>query len=217
MNYSVVIVAAGSGSRMNLGYNKVYFPLNDKELVIDRTLNIFRKDKNCKQIVLVTNKEYFIKFADQHEGTFTLVDGGITRSESVSNGLHCVLEDYVYIHDGARPFVSLDSLNRLNKQLETYDACILAVKSIDTVKYVEDDYIVKTIDRNKLYKAQTPQAFKTTLLFDAYNQARKAGVDCTDDANVVERFSDVKVKIVEGEYSNIKITTMNDIKQGDLK
>jgi 2-C-methyl-D-erythritol 4-phosphate cytidylyltransferase len=212
MNYSVIIVAAGSGSRMNLGFNKVYFPLNDKEMIIDRTLNVFRNDKNCKQIILVTNKEYFIKFADQHGGTFTLVDGGATRSESVCNGLHCVLEDYVYIHDGARPYVTLDALNRLNKRLEIDDACMLAVKSIDTIKHVEDGYVVKTVDRNKLYKAQTPQAFKTSLLLNVYNQARRAGTICTDDASVVERFSDVKVRIVEGEYSNIKITTKDDIK-----
>lgn len=212
MDYSVVIVAAGSGSRMNLGYNKVYFPLNENETIIDRTLEVFRNDANCKQIILVTNKENFIRFADQHGGTFTLVDGGETRSESVMNGLCCVLEDYVYIHDGARPYVSQEALKRLNDQLKTEDACMLAVKSIDTVKYVEDGYIVETIDRNKLYKAQTPQAFKTSVLLSVYNKARREGISGTDDASLVERFSDVKIKIVEGEYSNIKITTREDIK-----
>lgn len=212
MNYSVVIVAAGSGSRMNLGYNKVYYPISENEMIIDRTLNIFRNDSKCKQIILVTNKEYFIKFHNQHSGDFTLVDGGRNRSESVMNGLTCAVEDYVYIHDGARPFVSEDELQRLNEALETDDACMLAVKAVDTVKYVEDGYIVKTIDRDKLYRAQTPQAFRTSLLFDVYNKAFRVGVTGTDDANLVEQFSDTKVRIVEGEYSNIKITTPDDLK-----
>ena len=213
MNYSALIVAGGQGLRMGLGYNKVFFPLPSGQTVLDTTLNIFLRDENCTQIVIVTNQNDLYKIVATHEaGRIVNVGGGPTRQDSVYNGLMATKEEVVLIHDAARPWLSQECINDLLEVMETEDAAILGVKVKDTIKEVEDGYIVKTVDRSKLMHAQTPQAFKTKTILKAHQLAMQKDYHGTDDAQIIEHFNVCKIRVVEGSYANIKITTLDDVK-----
>ena len=207
MNYSVVIVAAGSANRSKLGYNKNLFVLSDGERVIDKTIKPFIDDIDCKEIIIVLKEDELdeIKCLDK----IKTVKGGSARKDSVLNGLKEVKEEYVLIHDGARPYLRKESLFNLKEALKENDAVILAHKAIETVKYVENGYIVKTIDRNNIYLAETPQAFKTSLILKAYEVLPDK--EYTDEAMMIEALGE-KVKIVENEYDNPKLTKPEDFK-----
>ena len=212
MDYSALIVAAGSGERMGLGYNTVFYSLEEGITVLQKTLQIFVEDSCCKQIVLVMGKEDLSRAVEENGMKKILyVLGGKTRQESVFNGLMAVSEEWVLIHDGARPFLKKELIERLLASLKTEKACILAVPVKDTIKEITDSYIVKTPHRQLLVQAQTPQAFETELIKECYKKARKENIAVTDDAQVVELFSNSKIKIVDGDYSNKKITTIDDI------
>ncbi len=213
MKYSALICAAGSGTRMKLGYNKVYAKLKDGRSILDTTVSIFEKDEDCDQIIIVTDPEEYLS---QHEGVLTgkvdkVVPGGDTRQKSVHNGLVEVKNEYVMIHDGARPFITQKELDSIKTTLESEDACLLMVPCKDTIKRVINGYVETTYDRSTLMNAQTPQAFKTSLIIDCSLKAIQDDFVGTDDASLVEKYSDVKVKAVEGSYANIKITTIEDL------
>jgi 2-C-methyl-D-erythritol 4-phosphate cytidylyltransferase len=212
MEYSVIIVAAGSGSRMKLGYNKVYYRGKDGRTILEHTMDLFLKDQDCRQIVVVTDPEvYRHEMTGSLAGKVVLAKGGATRQESVSSGLKAVISDYVMVHDGARPFLDESSLNALKQALSEVDAACLLVRVKDTIKVVQDGYVVSTPERDTLYAALTPQAFKAQLLISCMEQAQQEGFTGTDDSSLVERYSDVKVKAVEGSYANRKITTPEDL------
>ncbi|MEG0176655.1 MAG: 2-C-methyl-D-erythritol 4-phosphate cytidylyltransferase [Bacilli bacterium] len=211
MKYSVIIVAAGSGSRMNLGYNKVYYPLNGVT-ILEQTMKKFESDIRCTQIVVVTEGNDYKQHTNHYNGKIVVVRGGDTRQESVFNGLCAVKEDVVFVHDGARPFVTASSLDRLCESLTCNDAAILMVPCKDTIKIVENGFVKETLERSKLMHAQTPQAFKTKLLLECYQKAFTDNYLGTDDASLVERYSNANIAVVEGDYKNIKITTKEDIK-----
>lgn len=213
MKYSAVIVAAGVGQRMKLGFNKAYAKLSTGKTIIETTVEVFLQDPDCKQIVLVTDMEdpYSKQLAAQY-GRLVVARGGATRQESVYSGLKGTLCDYVLIHDGARPYVSLELIERIKMALETEKAALLAISSKDTVKRVKDGYVLETYPRSELMLAQTPQGFETDLILECYKKAKKEGYLATDDASLVEYYSDVPVKIVEGSPSNFKITTPDDLR-----
>ncbi len=212
MKYSAVIVAAGVGQRMKLGFNKAYAKLSTGKTIIETTVEVFLQDPDCKQIVLVTDMEdpYSKQLSAQY-GRLVVARGGATRQESVYSGLKGTLCDYVLIHDGARPYVSLELIERIKRALETEKAALLAISSKDTVKRVKDGYVLETYPRSELILAQTPQGFETDLILECYKKAKKEGYLATDDASLVEYYSDVPVKIVEGSPSNFKITTPDDL------
>jgi len=212
MEYSALIVAAGQGKRMGLGYNKVFYPLKEGSTVLQKTVAIFLEDKRCKQIVVVMNQDDMSRcIMENDSGKILYVLGGERRQDSVMNGLMAVSEDYVLIHDGARPFLSKEAINQILEALKTEQACLLAVAAKDTIKEIKDGYVVKTLQRSDLVQAQTPQAFHTEFILACYKKAGDRGFIVTDDAQVVELVSDVKIKVVEGDYQNIKITTMTDV------
>ena len=213
MKYSAVIVAAGVGQRMKLGFNKAYAKLSTGKTIIETTVEVFLQDPDCKQIVLVTDMEdpYSKQLSAQY-GRLVVARGGATRQESVYSGLKGTLCDYVLIHDGARPYVSLELIERIKRALETEKAALLAISSKDTVKRVKDGYVLETYPRSELMLAQTPQGFETNLILECYKKAKKEGYLATDDASLVEYYSDVPVKIVEGSPSNFKITTPDDLR-----
>ena len=213
MKYSAVIVAAGVGQRMKLGFNKAYAKLSTGKTIIETTVEVFLQDPDCKQIVLVTDMEdpYSKQLSAQY-GRLVVARGGATRQESVYSGLKGTLCDYVLIHDGARPYVSLELIERIKRALETEKAALLAISSKDTVKRVKDGYVLETYHRSELMLAQTPQGFETDLILECYKKAKKEGYLATDDASLVEYYSDVPVKIVEGSPSNFKITTPDDLR-----
>lgn len=212
MKYSALIVAAGSGTRMKLGYNKVYAQLQDGRSILQTTLSAFMNDSDCTQIIVVTDPQEFGKqmkkeIQDQAE----VCAGGSTRQESVSKGLSRVTNAYVMIHDGARPFINKELLDRLKESMKDERAALLMVPVKDTIKKVRDGYVEETLVRSELMAAQTPQMFETELIRNCMNQAITDGYTGTDDASLVEKYADVKVKAVEGAYANRKITTPEDL------
>ena len=215
MKYTAVIVAAGSGTRMKLGYNKVYAKMRDGRTILNHTMDVFRADKDCIQIVVVTESlAYYQNMEGDWPGMITLAKGGKTRQESVRNGLLAAIGEYVMIHDGARPYLDQKSLKRIKKALKTDDAVLLTVPCKDTIKKIDvEGYVELTYDRSTLAAAQTPQAFKTSLLMECMAKAEQAKFTGTDDCSLVEAFSDVRVRTVEGSYANIKITTPEDMER----
>lgn len=214
MNYSVIILAAGKGSRTNLDYNKVFYTFENGQTVLNKSLSVFLSDKDCKQVVLVCaeyEKEY-VKENYSYDERIQIVSGGVTRQDSVYNGLQVVNQNVVMIHDGARPFVQNEWIKNLKQTLETEDACLLMVPSVDTTKIVVDGYVKETLERKLVYHAQTPQCFKTDLIRKCHVCAKEKNVQATDDAQLVEWFSKVPVKVVLSSFTNKKITLPEDLK-----
>ena len=205
MFYDVVIVASGKGQRANLGYNKAFYKMKDGRTVLECSASLFIEDEDCKNIIVVTNEEYIEQVFKNDKVICTI--GGKERRNSVENGLKLVQSEYVLIHDAARPFLNKLSLEELKKELEISGACILAKKATDTIKVVENNKIIKTLDRNSIYMAETPQAFKSDLLKKCYKESEN--IIFTDDASLVESLG-YEVSIVEDKFNNKKLTNEMD-------
>ena len=124
IEYTALIVAAGSGSRMGLGYNKMLFKLKNGHTILEETIQVFQKDTRCHQIIVVASKEdieVFMKLCTQ--GNIVFVQGGATRQDSVYHGLKAVMCEHVLIHDGARPWLTMDCIDRIVESLQVHDAC----------------------------------------------------------------------------------------------
>lgn len=210
--YTALIVAAGSGSRMGLGYNKMLFQLQNGKTILETTVEVFHKDERCGQIVVVasaSDKEAYQALFPDIEITYVL--GGATRQESVYHGLKKTTQEQVLIHDGARPWLDAESIDRLLACLKDHPACLLMVPVKDTIKEVRAGKVVQTFDRSTLWQAQTPQAFSTSLILNCHEKAIKEHKEATDDAQLVELCSDEQVLVVQGSYENKKVTTIEDI------
>ncbi|KAF0224890.1 MAG: 2-C-methyl-D-erythritol 4-phosphate cytidylyltransferase [Erysipelotrichaceae bacterium] len=211
MNYAVIIAAGGSGTRMGLPYNKLFYPLKDGRTILEHTIKIFIDDQRCQQIIIATNADDLSRMVNMNTGRVVLVNGGQTRQESVYKGLMAANEEVVLIHDGARPWLPKPCLDRLLEVMTIEDAAILALKAIETVKVCEDGYVTQTIPRESVMMAQTPQAFKTEILIKAHHMAMIDVYQATDDAQLIEHYKLAKIKIVEGDVLNVKITTLHDV------
>lgn len=207
MKYDVVIVASGKGERANLGYNKAFFKMKDERTVLECSASLFIEDKDCENIIIVTSKEY-LDLVFRNDKVKTAL-GGKERKDSVFNGLNLVTSEYVLIHDAARPFLNKTSLEELKKEIEIHDAAILAKKAVDTIKVVENNKIIKTLDRNTIYMAETPQGFKTELIKKCYQECEN--INFTDDASLVESLG-YDVFVVEDKFDNRKLTSETDFK-----
>lgn len=211
MNYSAIILCAGKGSRSGLTYNKMLYRFKNKT-VYEMSMEIFLNDERCKQIVVVTKEEELDDLKKLISSKkIDYVFGGKERQDSVYNGLQVVKEDYVLIHDGARPYLKKENIDDILECLNKNDACLLVVPVKDTIKVCIDGNIVKTLPREQLVQAQTPQAFKTELIKRCYQKGKDKNYIATDDASLVEYFENIEVKAVLGSYSNIKITTPDDL------
>ena len=216
----VVIVAAGTGSRMNMGINKQFIELEGKE-IIAYTIEKFYNNSNIEDIVVVVKEdesEFFKKeILDKYNfKNVKIAYGGKERQDSVYNGLKLLDEkcDVVLIHDGARPFVSDKIIDKSIEEAKEHKAIVVGVPVKDTIKVIDNDKnIVDTPNRNVLRAVQTPQTFDYNILIDAYKDAFKNKFYGTDDAMLVERIG-YKVKMLEGSYNNIKITTQEDLNIG---
>lgn len=212
MDYSVIVLCAGKGSRSGLGYNKMLYRFNDKT-VYEMTMSVFLQDQRCKQIVVVTKEDEINEIKELvNDKRIVYVSGGKERQDSVYNGLQVVDQKIVLIHDGARPYLTIDNIDSLLECLTSNDACLLMVPVKDTIKLCQDGKVVETLPRNLLMQAQTPQAFKTSLIKECYQKAKDEKYEATDDASLVEKFTEVPVMSVLGSYENIKITTPEDLK-----
>ena len=211
MNYSAIVLCAGKGSRSGLTYNKMLYRFKNKT-VYEMSMEIFLNDERCKQIVVVTKEEELDDLQKLISSKkIDYVFGGKERQDSVYNGLRVVKEDYVLIHDGARPYLKKENIDDILECLNKNDACLLVVPVKDTIKVCIDGNIVKTLPREQLVQAQTPQAFKTELIKRCYQKGKDKNYIATDDASLVEYFENIEVKAVLGSYSNIKITTPDDL------
>lgn len=211
MNYSAIVLCAGKGSRSGLTYNKMLYRFKNKT-VYEMTMEIFLNDERCKQIVVVTKEEELDDLKKLISSKkIDYVFGGKERQDSVYNGLQVVKEDYVLIHDGARPYLKKENIDDILECLNKNDACLLIVPVKDTIKVCIDGNIVKTLPREQLVQAQTPQAFKTELIKRCYQKGKDKNYIATDDTSLVEYFENIEVKAVLGSYSNIKITTPDDL------
>lgn len=204
MKYDVIVVAGGKGNRADLGFNKVLFKMANGKSVIENNIDIFLNDKDCQKIILVINEEI-----DFNNNKLILVKGGKERFDSVMNGLNEVSSEYVLIHDGARPFLNIKALEKLKNKLEEKDAVVLGKIASDTIKIINDDKVVETLNRNNIFIAETPQGFKTSLIKDCYKN--KDDNYYFDDASLVETFNH-EVYIVIDEYNNKKLTSKEDFK-----
>lgn len=212
MNYSLIILCAGQGTRTGLGYNKMLYKI-DGITIYQKSLQVFLNDSLCKQIIVVTSKEEISIFKDLvNDSRLEFVIGGNQRQDSVYNGLSKVKYDYVLIHDGARPYLKATLINNLLTSLKTYNACLLMVDCKDTIKIVENNIVKTTLNRDTLKQAQTPQAFKTSLIKQVHNKALLDNFYGTDDASLIEKYSNELIYCVQGDYENIKITTPEDLK-----
>lgn len=223
MKNSVIIVAAGSGKRMKSTIAKQYIELKGRT-ILSYTVETFEKSDNIDEIILVTSQEAidFVTKNIVNKYQFTkvkaVVAGGAERQDSVYNGLKKVSKDtdIVLIHDGVRPFVNDSYITKLESIAMEFGACVLGAPVKDTIKICDSEgYIVDTPNRSTLWLAQTPQCFKYDVIINAYEKAYKEGYTGTDDSVLVEK-TGVKVKMVEGDYNNIKITTPEDLYIGEV-
>lgn len=210
----VIVVAAGSSSRMQ-GINKQFLEINSVPVIV-KTLLCFESCSAIKNIVLVTKSDdiFEMQRLAQKFGISKLSDivcGGATRQESVLNGLERVKnEEFVLIHDGARPFVSQSVVWGVVDTLEKCDAVTCAVKVKDTIKQIDENgKVIKTVDRASLVSVQTPQGVNVKKYLDAINKVGDVSA-FTDDTSIMEA-ARYNVRVVEGSYKNIKITTPDDI------
>lgn len=217
---SAVIVAAGSGSRMQ-GINKQLLELRGVPVVV-RSMEAFQGAPCIDEIVAVARPEEIgeLKYLAGEYGITKLsviAAGGATRQESVQNGVAAVSPEaeYVAVHDGARPFVRPEEIARCLKDAAACGGAALGVPVKDTIKRVDENQTVQSTPRREgLWQAQTPQIFRLQLYRQAVELARRQGLDFTDDCQLME-LAGVSVRMTRGSYENIKITTPEDIGLAD--
>ena len=216
--YTAIVLAAGSGKRMNSKVHKQYLIIQDRP-VLYYSLKAF-EDSAVDEIVLVVGKgeEEFCRkeIVDKYgiSKVKAIVEGGKERYHSVFEGLKQTSDaDYVLIHDGARPFVNQDIIRRCMQEVQKYQACVVGMPVKDTIKIADEEgYAKQTPDRKNVWMIQTPQTFSYALIYEAYEEMLKTeDTAITDDAMVLERTKDKKSKLIEGSYRNIKITTPEDL------
>lgn len=221
---TAIVLSAGQGKRMGTAVQKQYIELEEKPIVA-HTLEAFQRSEVIDEILLVVGKgqeEYCRKdiIEKYHlDKVKKVVEGGAERYHSVYCGLKEVRKDgYVFIHDGARPFVTEEILRKSYKSVCEYPACVIGMPVKDTIKIADEEgFSNETPERNKVWQIQTPQVFEVKLIRDAYEILLQSGeTKVTDDAMVVETVLGMKVRLVEGSYENIKITTPEDLEIAEV-
>lgn len=213
-----VIVAAGSASRMG-GIDKVMAPLGGEPMIL-RTVRAFEDCEAVKEIVIVTREDLMGPIAELCSG-FTkirsVVQGGSSRQESVKLGLQAFSKEVrlAAVHDGARPLVSGELIDKVIRAAHSYGAAAPAIPVKDTIKVFEGGFIAATPDRSTLRAVQTPQVMDRDLLLGALEKAEQEGTALTDDCSAVEHIG-MRVRLVEGEERNLKVTTPLDLKIAEL-
>jgi len=221
MKYLYIVAAAGSGKRMGLSTPKQFLEFEEEPIFI-KTLKTIENSSLVTDIIVVTGEEY-IDLVGEYCRKFkinklqNIIAGGKERQDSINNVLKTIdnPNDYIIaVQDGVRPFIKesfiLESFETLQKEKDL-DGVVVAVAVKDTVKVVDDNGIIKgTPERKTLYLAQTPQVFRGQILKEAYETAEKEEFLGTDDSSLVERIGG-RVKVKEGSYDNIKVTTVEDL------
>ena len=221
MNVAIV-VAAGKGTRLGGDRPKQFLELGGVPVII-HTLRQFERSKQINEVITVLPAEDTAGFESlirkfELNKARRVIAGGETRAQSVCNGLKAIVQaDIVAVHDGVRPLVTPEEIDKVVAAAEKSGAAILTAPVADTIKRVDGDRIVETIPRAELRRALTPQCFRFDILKRAYDQLdelESLGVEITDDSFLVERLG-VEVGAIEGSGGNIKITSVNDLKQAE--
>lgn len=218
--YPLIIPAAGSGKRSGQEENKLFTRVGTVT-VIEKTLHCFHGEE-ISRIYLVGKKEEFSIFQkilrkSVWEDKIQFVEGGKERQDSV---FHALLEmeknppKNVMIHDGARPFLSGEIFTRIKQQIRYYPGVVTAIPLEDTIKEAENSIITKTLNRDKLFRIQTPQMFDYDILLSCHKKARKDAYVATDDAALLEKYG-YSVSLVEGSKKNFKLTYPEDFEYAD--
>lgn len=209
-----IIVAAGLGKRIGTPVPKQFLLLKGHP-ILWYTIRCFNECDEIDGIILVTHRDWLEtchKIAKDFEKIKRITIGGSTRQESVWQGIKLIEgADIVLIHDGVRPFVPKSLISQIIKETKKWSAVIPALAAKETIKWVENEFIAKTLPREHIFLAQTPQGFKFDLLKEAYLKAVEEDIIATDDASLVERLGK-KVKIIPGVNQNIKVTDKSDLK-----
>jgi 2-C-methyl-D-erythritol 4-phosphate cytidylyltransferase len=216
-SWAVLLVAAGQSKRLKSRVPKPFLLLDGRRNLLDLCLSVFKKVPGLAYTVVVTQREYVFQAAGvvHRAGLPGIVTvGGEQREDSVRLGLEVIPPNvkYVLVHDAARPFVSAQVITRVLDETKKSGAAIPVVAVKDTLKVVAGDKVVKTLDRSTLRAVQTPQGFRTELLKKAFQKLGRKASTMTDDAAVLEAAGG-RVKVVEGDVLNFKVTTPEDLKQ----
>ena len=216
---TAIVLAAGVGSRMKSEKAKQFLEVGGHE-VLYYSLRTFNEHPEVDEVVLVTKAEFMEhcrkELVERYQFTKVthICEGGKERYDSVYAGL-CACKDcrYVLIHDGARPFITEEIIERGLEKVKETGACVVGMPSKDTIKLSDaEGYVKETPDRKCVWTIQTPQIFSYALIREAHDSIRKKDMSkITDDAMVVEQETGVKVALAEGSYQNIKITTPEDL------
>jgi len=220
-NITAIIAAGGSGKRIGENIPKQFLLLKGRE-IIRWPIETFIKSGFFHEIIIPAPEEYIeyiekIIYDYKDDIIIKVVKGGKTRAESVKNAFDISdhKTEWILIHDAARPFVSIHDLKALFLFLSDKEAVIFAKKATETVKFTEENKIKKTIDRNNIYLAQTPQIFKKSILMDAYKKISNNFINFTDEASLIEK-TGLNIYIFDGKSYNIKITLPEDLKFADF-
>lgn len=224
MEYFVIIPASGSGTRFKGKTPKQFVRIEGKELIV-LTLEKFNSIGKINSILISTQKKFFGKIIrlvleKKMNKVTKIVEGGERRMDSVYNALmniNCRKNDFIIIHDAVRPFVSRSLIERLIKETKKFNAVIPGTPINDTVKRTDKKFIVQnTIPRENLFSIQTPQAFRYDILMKSFEKAYSENFTGTDEAAIVE-YAGYKIKLIEGDSVNIKVTTREDFKKNNRK
>lgn len=219
---SAIIVAAGVGKRFGSNLPKQFLKLNNKT-ILQISLEKFQNCKLVDNIIVVVQKKYFSNTYQIVENAklskvIDVITGGKERQDSVWNGIRYLKDKnskIILIHDAVRPLVSLELIEKIVKSAEKFGAAVPAIPLRDTIKVISGKYLSGTIKRDEIVAVQTPQGFKFSLIEKAYKKAFEDKFYGTDDASLVERINH-KIKMVKGDYINIKITTAEDLEMVNL-
>ena len=210
---TAIILVAGNSTRFGQNRNKNFEDINGKT-VLYYSLKVFDKNKYVDNIIIATKKEEISKVKDIIEQenitkSIKIVIGGNTRKQSVYNYIKDVNSDIVIIHDGARPMIKQEYINKCIENMDKFKGIAIGVRSKDTIKITdENNIVINTTQRANTWIIQTPQCFDRKVLLKIHNKYKKE--DVTDDCELLE-INNYKIKILEGDYTNIKITTYEDL------
>ncbi len=214
---SVILAGGGRGKRIGKKVPKSFLKINRKYLFL-YSLEKFNSLSEVKEIILILPGERITpdlknKLMKRFSKLKNIVEGGRERQDSVYKGLKYIDKntDIILVHDIARPFVSKKLIKKVIEGTKKYRACIPVIPSTDTLKIVEDNFVKKTLEREKIFRVQTPQGFLREILLKAYRKAKEKKIKCSDDSQLVEN-TGIRVYTVEGERENIKITFPIDLK-----
>lgn len=217
MNVNIIVPVAGQGKRFGGDIPKQFYELAGQPIILQTVKKLITSPLISGGVIVCgaddkTRMQELLFQLPEFRENFCIVVGGKKRQDSVYNGYKQIEEstDLVLIHDGARPFVSVEMIEKCVHGAQQFGACITAIPVSDTVKKVKDGKIIKTLDRSELYRAQTPQVFKYEILHESYKQSKKEKMNFTDEASMIE-WAGYDVHIVPGNNLNIKITTQSDL------